>query len=110
MIVRAELHCHNQHSNFHVGEDEPPYDSGVTILGQLERARQLGLDAVFVTNHNTLAGYDAMRTYARDHGRYASIGVYPAEEVTTDSGPTSSRTAYTPRYLPGCRYPRCWMR
>lgn len=86
MIVRAELHCHNQHSNFHVGDDEPPYDSGVTILGQLERARQLGLDAVFVTNHNTLAGYDAMRRYARDHGRYAGIGVYPAEEITTDSG------------------------
>lgn len=86
LTVRAELHCHNIHSNFHVGDDEPPYDSGVTIYGQLERARQLGLDAVFVTNHNTLSGYKEMLKYSNDHEKYRHIMVYPAEEVTIDSG------------------------
>ena len=86
MSVRAELHCHNSFSNFHVGDDEPPFDSDVTILGQLERARALGLNAVFVTNHNTLSGYRTMVEYARDHERFRDIRVYPAEEVTVQSG------------------------
>ena len=86
MSIRAEIHCHNKFSNFHVGEDEPPYDSDVTIPDQLERARDIGLDALFVTNHNTIAGYRTMKQYARDHERYRHIEVYPAEEVTADSG------------------------
>ena len=86
MSVRAELHCHNSFSNFHVGDDEPPFDSDVTIQGQLERARALGLNAVFVTNHNTLSGYRTMAEYARDHERFRDIRVYPAEEVTVQSG------------------------
>ena len=86
MSVRAELHCHNSFSNFHVGDDEPPFDSDVTIQGQLERARALGLNAVFVTNHNTLSGYHTMAEYARDHERFRDIRVYPAEEVTVQSG------------------------
>lgn len=86
LSIRAELHCHNVFSNFHVGADEPPYDSDVTIQGQLERALETGLNAVFVTNHNTLDGYQAMKRYARDHERYRHIEVYPAEEITTTSG------------------------
>ena len=86
MSVRAELHCHNVFSNFHVGDAEPPYDSDVTIKDQLERALETGLDAVFVTNHNTLDGYMTMKRYAQDHEKYRHIMVYPAEEITTSSG------------------------
>lgn len=86
MSVRAELHCHNLFSNFHVGEREPPYDCSVSVLGQLEQARLRGIDSVFVTNHNTLDGYAQMLQCKRDHAKFDRIMVYPAEEVTTESG------------------------
>ena len=86
MSIRVELHCHNSFSNFHLGADEPPYDSDVSVREQLECARALGLDAIFVTNHNTLDGYDQMLSYKKSHAKFAGIGVYPAEEITTDTG------------------------
>lgn len=86
MSVRAELHCHNTHSNFHVGCEEPPYDCNVSVRDQLEQALARGLDAVFVTNHNTLSGYDQLRRCRNDHAKFRGIGVYPAEEITTDTG------------------------
>ncbi|MDE0091366.1 MAG: PHP domain-containing protein [Thaumarchaeota archaeon] len=86
MSLKAELHCHNSFSNFHLGSDEPPYDCDVSIRDQLERARALGLDAVFVTNHNTLDGYEQMLQYRNDHEKFAGIRIHPAEEVTTDRG------------------------
>ncbi|MDC8437508.1 MAG: PHP domain-containing protein, partial [Candidatus Nitrosotenuis sp.] len=84
--IRAELHCHNSFSNFHVGEDEPPFDCNISIQEQLERARILGLGALFVTNHNTLNGYLEMLRYKNDHSKYGGIQIYPAEEITTDTG------------------------
>lgn len=84
--ISAELHCHNSFSNFHVGEDEPPFDCNITISEQLERARILGLGALFVTNHNTLNGYREMLEYRNDHSKYHGIQIYPAEEITTDTG------------------------
>lgn len=86
MSVRAELHCHNSFSNFHVGESEPPYDCNVSVRDQLERALQQNLDAVFVTNHNTLSGYDAIVKCKKDHSKFQDIMIYPAEEITTDTG------------------------
>lgn len=86
MVLRAELHCHNSFSNFHVGGKEPPYDCSVGVLEQLEAARAAGLDAVFVTNHNTLDGYARMRECARSREKFAGIGVFPAEEITIDTG------------------------
>ena len=86
MHIRAELHCHNSFSNFHVGHDEPPYDCDILIRDQLERSRALGLDAIFVTNHNTLDGYNQMLDYKNNHERFNNIQVYPAEEITTDTG------------------------
>lgn len=86
MSIKAELHCHNSFSNFNLGDDEPPYDCDVSIRDQLERALALGLDAIFVTNHNTLDGYEQMLRYKNDHAKFSKIGVYPAEEVTTDRG------------------------
>lgn len=86
MPIKTELHCHNSFSNFHVGDDEPPYDCDVTIRDQLERSHSLGLDTIFVTNHNTLDGYQQLLEYKNDHLKFKDIAVFPAEEITTDSG------------------------
>lgn len=85
-LLKAELHCHNSFSNYHLGRDEPPFDCGVSIRDQLQRAHILGLDAIFVTNHNTLDGYELMLKYKNDHEKLKHIGIYPAEEITTDKG------------------------
>lgn len=86
MPIKTELHCHNSFSNFHVGDDEPPYDCNVSIREQLERSYLLGLDAIFVTNHNTLDGYHQLLEYKNDHQKFKDIDVFPAEEVTIDTG------------------------
>lgn len=86
MPINAELHCHNSFSNFHVGDDEPPYDCDISIRDQLERSYHLGLDAIFVTNHNTLDGYDELLEYKNTHAKFKNIDVFPAEEITTDTG------------------------
>jgi len=86
MPINAELHCHNSFSNFHVGDEEPPYDCNVSIRDQLERSHALGLDAIFVTNHNTLDGYRQLLEYKNDHPKFKNIDVFPAEEITTDTG------------------------
>ena len=70
MTIKAELHCHNVFSNFHVGEKEPPYDCNVSMRDQLERALDLGINSLFVTNHNTLDGYTQLRNYQYDHEKF----------------------------------------
>ena len=85
MEVKAELHSHNQFSNFHLGNDETPYDCNITIREQLERANDLGLQALFVTNHNTLDGYSNLLQYKNDHYKFKNIQIYPAEEISIDS-------------------------
>lgn len=84
--IKTELHCHNLFSNFNVGDEEPPYDCNITMHEQLEQARTLGLDALFVTNHNTLNGYVQMLEYKNNHAKYKQIQIYPAEEITTNTG------------------------
>ena len=69
-----------------MGEEEAPYDCNVSIRDQLERSYNLGLDAIFVTNHNTLDGYYQLLQYKKDHAKFHNISVYPAEEITTDTG------------------------
>ncbi|QUC63841.1 PHP domain-containing protein [Nitrosopumilus sp. K4] len=86
MPVKTELHCHNSFSNFHVGEEEPPYDCNISIRDQLERSYSLGLDAIFVTNHNTLDGYRQLLEYKNNHSKFQNISVFPAEEITIDTG------------------------
>ena len=86
MPIKTELHCHNSFSNFHLGHKEPPYDCDISIREQLEQSYQLGLDAIFVTNHNTLDGYDQLLKYKNDHTKFKNIDVFPAEEITTDTG------------------------
>lgn len=84
--LKTELHCHNSFSNFNVGDGEAPYDCVVSIPEQLERAYSLGLDSLFVTNHNTLDGYVQMLEYKNNHEKYNSIKIYPAEEISTNTG------------------------
>ena len=86
MPIKTELHCHNSFSNFHLGYKEPPYDCDISIREQLEQSYQLGLDAIFVTNHNTLDGYDQLLKYKNDHTKFKNIDIFPAEEITTDTG------------------------
>lgn len=69
-----------------MGVQEAPYDCGITPLAQLEQARKSGLDAIFVTNHNTLDGYTQLKECRDDHRKFHTIKVYPAEEITLDTG------------------------
>jgi predicted metal-dependent phosphoesterase TrpH len=85
-ILKVELHCHNQFSNFQLGLKETPYDCGITISEQLEQAHRIGLDAFFITNHNTLDGFSLLLEYKENHEKFKDLQVYPAEEVTTDTG------------------------
>lgn len=84
--LRVELHCHNEFSNFQLGVKETPYDCGITIQEQLEQAYKVGLDAFFITNHNTLDGYNLLLQYRDNHEKFKNIQVYPGEEITTDKG------------------------
>ena len=85
MPLKTELHCHNIFSNGHVGALEPIHDCNVTIPMQLEQAHLAGLDVLFVTNHNTIDGYRQILEYKKNHQKFDTLSVYPAEEVTTDN-------------------------
>lgn len=85
-LLKAELHCHNEFSNFQLGPKETPYDCGITIKDQLEMAYKVGLDFFFITNHNTLSGYRSLLEYRENHEKYKHIGIYPGEEVATNKG------------------------
>ena len=85
-FLQTELHCHNEYSNFQLSKLDPPYDCGITIREQLEQSYKLGLDVLFVTNHNTIDGYKQMLEYRDDHEKFCKIQVYQAEEITTDKG------------------------
>jgi hypothetical protein len=85
-MLKTELHCHNSFSNFHVGDKEPPYDCNISIKEQLQKSYVLGLDAIFVTNHNTLDGYNQLLEYKKNHSKFCNLGVYPAEEISIDTG------------------------
>jgi len=83
--LKTELHCHNIFSNGHDGALEPIYDCNVTISKQLEQAHIAGLDVLFVTNHNTIDGYKQILEYKKNHQKFDTLSVYPAEEVTSDN-------------------------
>ena len=83
-MLRTELHCHNVYSNGHVGELEPPFDCNVTVQDQLQRSLSEKLDVLFVTNHNTLDGFDQITEYKNNHEKFSKLKIYPAIEITTD--------------------------
>ena len=83
-MLRTELHCHNVYSNGHVGDLEPPFDCNVSISEQLEKSLESNLDVLFVTNHNTLDGFNQITDYKNDHEKFSNLKIYPAVEITTD--------------------------
>ena len=83
-MLRTELHCHNVYSNGHVGDLEPPFDCNVSISEQLEKSLESNLDVLFVTNHNTLDGFNQITDYKNDHEKFSNLKIFPAEEITTD--------------------------
>ena len=83
-MLRTELHCHNVYSNGHVGDLEPPFDCNVSISEQLEKSLESKLDVLFVTNHNTLDGFNQITDYKNDHEKFSNLKIYPAVEITTD--------------------------
>ncbi|MEW6603195.1 MAG: PHP-associated domain-containing protein [Thermoproteota archaeon] len=84
-ILNAELHCHNTFSNYRNGSSRMPFDCGVRFEDQLQAALNKKIDVLFVTNHNTLDGYNQMLEYQKSHEKFQSIKIYPAEEVTIDN-------------------------
>ncbi|HEY7570843.1 MAG TPA: PHP-associated domain-containing protein [Nitrososphaeraceae archaeon] len=84
-ILKAELHCHNIYSNYRNNSDRIPFDCGVSIQEQFERAFVQELDVLFITNHNTLDGYRQMLEYQENHEKYRTINVYPAQEITLNN-------------------------
>ena len=83
--MRTELHCHNLFSNYRNGSSYIPYDCGVSLEEQLQVSLNKGIDALFVTNHNTLDGYKQILKYQQEHEKFKNIKVYPAEEITINN-------------------------
>ena len=83
--LNAELHCHNLYSNYQNSSARLPFDCGIRIEDQLNAALQKRIEVLFVTNHNTLEGYHQIQEYKKNHAKFDSIKVYPAEEVTIDN-------------------------
>jgi predicted metal-dependent phosphoesterase TrpH len=84
-VLNVETHCHNVFSNHKNYSSRMPFDCGVTIEEQLEKAYHQKIDVMFVTNHNTLEGYSQILEYKKDHAKYRNIRIYPAEEVTINN-------------------------
>ena len=80
-----ELHCHNVFSNNMNDSPRIPFDCGVSIEDQLYLAYEKKIDALFITNHNTLNGYKQMIAYRDNHEKLRRIKIYPAEEITINT-------------------------
>jgi len=84
-VLNVETHCHNVFSNHKNYASRMPFDCGVTIEEQLEKAYHQKIDVMFVTNHNTLDGYSQILEYKKNHAKYRNIRIYPAEEITINN-------------------------
>ena len=62
-----------------------PFDSGVSIEQLLDSALKEKINVLFVTNHDTLKGYNEILDYQQNHRKYYNIKIYPAEEITIDN-------------------------
>jgi predicted metal-dependent phosphoesterase TrpH len=84
MKIKGDLHIHTKYSK------EP---SVLKIFGSararygpeevFKRARKIGLDAVAITDHDTM---DAIKIAEKAHKRYKDIIFIPGEEITTTAG------------------------
>lgn len=80
------MHSHNLFSNYNNGSSRVPFDCGVSFAEQLERAYTNKIQALFITNHNTIEGYNQVIDYRDNHSKYRDLKIYPAEEITIDDG------------------------
>lgn len=78
---RVDVHTHTPASYDFRPAGEPTEES---LRSWLTAAERSGLDAVFVTDHNTAAAIDALQAVRNDLG--TSIVVFPAVEVTAADG------------------------
>ena len=60
-------------SNYRNGSARVPYDCGVSIEEQLDIVLKKGIEVLFVTNHNTLDGYNQILEYQQNHEKYKKI-------------------------------------
>jgi hypothetical protein len=72
-------------SNYQNSSVRLPFDCGTRIEDQLQAALDRGIDVLFVTNHNTIDGYEQILEYKNAHRKFDGIGIYPAEEITIDT-------------------------
>lgn len=72
-------------SNYRNSSVRLPFDCGITIEDQLQAALGKEIDVLFVTNHNTLEGYEQLLEYKNSHKKFDRIRIYPAEEITIDT-------------------------
>jgi predicted metal-dependent phosphoesterase TrpH len=72
-------------SNYRNSSVRLPFDCGIAIEDQLQAALDKGIDVLFVTNHNTLDGYEQILEYKNSHRKFDKIRIYPAEEITIDT-------------------------
>jgi predicted metal-dependent phosphoesterase TrpH len=71
-VLTVELHVHSAHS----------YDGRDPVADLLERAVEVGLDAIAITDHDTIEGSLAAAELAAEYG----LVVIPGMEVTSDAG------------------------
>ena len=72
-MLKAEIHVHSKFSD---GKD--------SVEKMVERACELGIDVVSITDHNTVAGSLAALDYVRDEN--LDIEVIPGIEISTSDG------------------------
>ena len=84
--LKVELHCHNEYSNGRLPESMWDLDCETSVGDQLEYAKVAGLDAFFITNHNTTEGYKQLLEYQKDNfDRYGHIKILPGSEISVKS-------------------------
>lgn len=76
--MRVELHTHNYFSM----QTKVLYDGLDSPADMVNHAAELGLDAIVITDHNTMDGYERVKKFAKK----ASILVIPGEEISCAQG------------------------
>ena len=76
-----ELHCHTIYSNYN-NSGWFPMDCSITPRQLLDALYAKGIDAVFITDHNTLEGVKQTIAEAKVHEKFKNIRVYPGIEIS----------------------------
>ncbi len=68
--MKLDLHLHSEHS----------FDCNIPVEKLVQKAESLGLDAIAITDHDTMSAYSLAKKAAR------KITIIPAEEITAEGG------------------------